>query len=132
MDGDTATKPMRVLIVDDEPLVLRVLARVVKESGYEVGTAETGVLALVKFQECRWDVVLTDHRMPGLSGDDLAVSIWTMSPDTPVVLMSGDPAQVKSLHRFHAVVVKPFQSAEMLKVLASAIASQKEISRRTA
>ncbi len=83
----------RVLVVDDDPLVRRALARMVERSGYSVVEAESAEAALsllVRGGET-FDVVVTDVAMPGLHGDELARRLARELPALGVVLVSGNP-----------------------------------------
>lgn len=84
------TEHRRVLIVDDEVTVTRVLASGLRRSSghYQVETATSGEEALEKIRQQSYDVVVTDYKMPGISGLDLAREIRRISPATAVVLMT--------------------------------------------
>ncbi len=62
----------RLLIVDDEPSLLRTLEGCLRAEGFDTTTARSGADALVKVAQSVPDVVLTDVRMPGMSGYELA------------------------------------------------------------
>ncbi len=87
--GYTA-QPKRVLIVDDEPGVVRVLAGGLRKLGseYAVETAGSGEEALEKIRQRPYDLVVTDYKMPGMSGLELAQEVRRVAPATPVVLMT--------------------------------------------
>ena len=78
-----------ILCVDDEnnPLVLRKL--VLEKAGYEVVTARSGKEALRLAAERAFDLVLSDHLMPGMNGAELAQAIKSKQPNLPVILISG-------------------------------------------
>lgn len=84
------TQPKRVLIVDDEPNVAFVLADSLEKlgEGYSIETANSGEEALTKIREDAYALVVTDYKMPGMSGLDLAQEIRQTAPDTQVVLMT--------------------------------------------
>ncbi len=82
---------MKVLIVDDEPLVRRSLSRVFAKADHEVTLAEDGAEGLNKWIQDRPDLVLLDVLMPGLSGPQLLEelkNIGELSSSTYVVMMS--------------------------------------------
>lgn len=81
----------RVLLVDDEPLVLRAYDRFLGARGLKVDTADTVQVALMRLRENTYDVVVSDVAMPGATGLELLVSIQVADPDLPVILMSGGP-----------------------------------------
>jgi two-component system cell cycle sensor histidine kinase/response regulator CckA len=80
-----------VLIVDDESLVLGLVARVLSEAGYETLTCEGGRAALEFIAECNGavDVLLTDVRMPDVNGRAVASALRARWPWAGVVYMSG-------------------------------------------
>lgn len=81
--------PARVLVVDDEAAIQYAISKSLQKLGYAVDSAGTGedALAFLKTQE--YDVVLTDIRMPGISGVELLAQVREMYPDTSVVMMTG-------------------------------------------
>ncbi|HKW18948.1 MAG TPA: response regulator [Terriglobales bacterium] len=78
-----------ILCVDDEsnPLVLRKL--VLEKAGYEVITARSGKEALQLTGSRAFDLVLSDHLMPGMNGAELAQELKAQNPALPVILISG-------------------------------------------
>lgn len=84
-----AERRFRVLIVEDEESLRRIARHELEGAGYGVAVAADGKAGLEAFLEQGADAVLTDVRMPGLSGTELCDEILRHSPDTPVVLMTG-------------------------------------------
>jgi CheY-like chemotaxis protein len=78
----------RVLVVDDEPANLRMLRYVLNHKGYETAGAKDGVEALELLAQSRFDLVLSDVKMPRLSGVALARHLLSNMPITPIVLMT--------------------------------------------
>jgi DNA-binding NtrC family response regulator len=80
----------RVLIVDDDPIVLTLLSRLVTSHLKQllVETADSPYMALDRIKTNAYDVVISDVRMPGMTGLDLASRIGTISPCTSIVLIS--------------------------------------------
>jgi len=79
---------MRVLVVDDEGSVLVTLSANLELEGFEVTSAASGAIALELLEEGVFDLVLTDIRMPGMSGVELFRRVRARSPAMPVVLMT--------------------------------------------
>lgn len=79
---------MRILLVDDEPGLRMTLAANFELEGFEVVEAESGEMALGLAKEGKFDVVLTDVRMPGMSGVELFKRLRPIQPNLPVILMT--------------------------------------------
>lgn len=81
---------MRILVVEDEPLVREVLGVYLQEDAHEVVLAVNGRVGLDKFRtEGPFDLVMTDRAMPEMNGDQLAVEIKKLNPAQPIVLLTG-------------------------------------------
>jgi signal transduction histidine kinase len=79
----------QILLVDDEPGILKVLGISLADRGYGVLTAENGEDALRIFRDARPDLVLTDIKMPGMDGIELLKSMKEASPDAEVIMITG-------------------------------------------
>ena len=79
----------RLLIVDDEPAILRSLSRTFQRHGFEVRVANNGIEALAVLDEFVPDVVISDHKMPGMTGRELLQVIGVRLPTTRRILFSG-------------------------------------------
>lgn len=77
-----------ILVVDDEPPQLELIGGFLKKQGFEVTQAESGEKALQMFRRESFDLVLTDQRMPNLSGLDLLKSVRAVNPETPVIVVT--------------------------------------------
>lgn len=84
------TESKRVLIVDDETAVALTLAASLEKlgNGYVVETANNGEEAMTKILQISYALLITDYKMPGMSGLELARTVRCISPNTQVVLMS--------------------------------------------
>src|SRR5689334_20471380 len=78
----------RILVVDDESLVCHTVTILLKVDGHAVTTASSGEQALTIFEPGKFDLVVTDYAMPGLSGTEVAAAIKNRSPEQPVVLLT--------------------------------------------
>lgn len=87
MDSERQTQ--RVLLIDDQPDVRESVSDMLKALGHNVSVAADGRTALQLVQNGTFDVVLTDLRMPGMDGLDLAKRLRALRPDVPVVLLTG-------------------------------------------
>jgi len=82
----------RVLVADDDANVLASLTKLLERAGYEVVTAGDGAEAVEALTHEPFDVVLSDIRMPGMSGVELLSVVRAYDLDVPVLLMTGEPA----------------------------------------
>jgi DNA-binding NtrC family response regulator len=80
--------PFHILIVDDELAQRELVAGFLKKQGFEVASAESGEKALQLFRQSCFDLVLTDQRMPNMSGLELLQGIHAINPETAVILMT--------------------------------------------
>ena len=88
---DAIVEPSRVLLVDDQPEVRRVVRRNLVRAGYVVVEALNARMAIELAREMTFDLVITDLRMPDMSGVELLQALHERDPDLPVVLTSGSP-----------------------------------------
>jgi len=86
----TASPAPRLLVVDDEPLVLKTVGRFVQQLGFDVTFRSSGEAALAALAEVKPDAMLVDVRMPGLSGIDVLRAVRAADPDCQVILMTGN------------------------------------------
>jgi diguanylate cyclase (GGDEF)-like protein/PAS domain S-box-containing protein len=114
---------LRILAVDDEPMMTKAVVRMLKPSGHLVSVAASGEAALERLAEQTFDVVVSDVGMgPGMNGWELADAVNRRWPDVRFLLATGwgaaiDPgeAQAKGVE---AVLAKPYQLTDLLLALA--------------
>src|SRR5581483_9021963 len=112
-----------ILVVDDDPTVLKLCANILTMGGYNIIESNGGDEALRVFQEARSEVqlALVDVMMPGINGVELCRCIESASPETKVVLMSGyDPGDVARLtgqERTLPIIWKPFRAESLLRMI---------------
>jgi CheY-like chemotaxis protein len=80
----------RILVVDDDPLILQTSALILREQGYEAKTASDGFEALVELRRSKPDLIISDLRMPNMSGFELLSIVRRRFPHIPVVAISGE------------------------------------------
>ena len=116
----------KVLVVDDDPLVLMILAEYLRAEGKSVDTANGGADALGLFKDGDYDVVVTDWAMPEMNGLQLAEAVKDASSSTPVVMVSGfgDMAQVSGGKppNVDVLLTKPVSRDELRSALNTAMA----------
>jgi two-component system C4-dicarboxylate transport response regulator DctD len=82
-------KPLRILIVDDEPGIRKLLATAFGRAGYDVTVASDGNVASRICESESFDVLLSDVRMPRMTGHELVQAVATRQPGMRTILMSG-------------------------------------------
>jgi CheY-like chemotaxis protein len=110
--------PARILIVDDEPYVRDMLAKILAKKGHDVTPVPGGAEALAALGERVFDVVLSDVVMPGMDGFDLLRRIKASHPGVKVVVLTGY-ARKQSISDFllygaDEYLAKPFQVHQLL------------------
>lgn len=112
----TADESSKILIVDDEPQILRVLKTTLVSRGYQVHTAPNGVEALAEFQRWQPDLVVTDLAMPEMDGIELCRQL-RLSSETPIIVLSvrdQDQTKISALDAgADDYVTKPFSVQEL-------------------
>ena len=82
------TKQIKILIADDDSSMRMALSESLESCGFEVETAENGADALHKFEKGKFEIVVTDMRMPKMTGMDVLRGVKRISPKTPVILIT--------------------------------------------
>jgi CheY-like chemotaxis protein len=106
----------KILVVDDNNVLLIVVAKMLSLLGYEVSSADSGANGLNVFRKSNFDIVLSDYDMPGMDGVAFACSVKECSPRTPVVIMTGSGRESVFSRKSAAVdevISKPFTLAEI-------------------
>lgn len=115
----------RLLVVDDEPHLLRALEACLRAKGYEVTTSRSGADALVKLSQTAFDLVVSDIRMPGMDGYELARRVRA-APRTeliPIVFLTARDQTADRIAGFRtgvdAYLTKPFETEELIAIIES-------------
>ncbi len=117
----------KVAIIDDEPLLVRIITDLLQRSGIDVDSFSNGSDALSKIipHISKYSCVITDFDMPGISGIELATKIREVSFDLPIIISSGDKNLLNEEDliklRIKSVLKKPFTKKELFKVLKGVI-----------
>lgn len=120
----------KILIVDDDRVILHILAEGLRELGYEVATAASGAEAIRLAREAAFDLVVLDMRMPGMTGVEVAREL-RREKLAPFVFLSafGDEAVVKDAAEAGALgyLVKPIDIPQLVPFIEAAVARGQEI-----
>lgn len=102
---------VRSLVADDEPDIRDFIGHVLERAGHDVTTAGDGAEVLERASADHFDLVVLDHHMPRLTGLAVAEELGRASPDTKVLLMSGDLDVGRAHPHF---LPKPFNRGELM------------------
>jgi CheY-like chemotaxis protein len=122
--------PQTILVVDDDELLARMVAELLRGEGYHVWTARDGLQGYSSYYQHQAQTVVTDIDMPELDGFEMMRCIRAINPCARAIYMSGAPEQyrrtlVTEAQDFGAGVLrKPFEGIELLKLIPS-FASEK-------
>ncbi len=115
----------RILIVDDEATIRASLVESLTREGYDITAAESGEEALVKTHNQKFDLVITDLKLPGVSGIEILQALRNQGNSTPVIMMTayGDVDTAVSAMRLGAYdfIPKPFKLGAMKKQVRAAL-----------
>lgn len=107
---------MKILMVDDEPLVCESMRMMLEIDGHEMDAAYSGSEALDKLDARQFDLVFTDFFMPGMKGDQLAREVRGRNEQTPVIMVTGFPPNPPP-REVAKVVFKPFDLRSIRGIL---------------
>ena len=118
----TTTRPLRILVVDDDPAMVGAITALVGTEGHQVITAYDGLTAVRRYREDRPDIVLLDLAMPGPDGFTVAGQMRAEG-DAPIVVVSGESKEAAKVRALGIgaddYIVKPFGRAELLARIAA-------------
>jgi len=117
-----STRPLRILVVDDDPAMVGAITALVGTEGHQVITAYDGLTAVKRFREESPDIVLLDLAMPGPDGFTVAGQMRA-SGSAPILVVSGESAEAAKVKALGIgaddYLVKPFGKAELLARIAA-------------
>ncbi len=128
---NTKLKP-RVLLIEDDAGIIGGLKKELQAEGYDVAVAERGDTGLAQAKAQPFDVVLTDLKMPGLSGLELVEQLHAIKPKLPIILMTAFGTTETAIEATklgaYDYLLKPFDMAEMLDLLGKSVACNRLMS----
>ncbi|HEX3884110.1 MAG TPA: response regulator [Stellaceae bacterium] len=112
---------MNILLIDDDTLIRRSVARVLLQNGHEVFTAEDGIRGLELYHRQKFDLIITDIYMPRQEGIETILTLRRNDPDTKIIAISGggntgtsDALEMARLLGANATLEKPFRTDQLL------------------
>ena len=117
----------RVLVIDDEQDMREMLALVLETRGFEVETAESGPAAIAAVERRRFDVALTDLRMPGMDGIETLAALKKRDPALQIIIATGyasdETAGVCMQRGAYDFIRKPFDLRDLQALLDRALSA---------
>lgn len=117
----------RIVIIDDEPALLRMSARTLRRAGHETVTFESARVAIDHLRNAAADLLITDIFMPDMEGLETLKQARALRPDMPIVAVSGGGSLTQAVDYLEyarrlgaaATLPKPFRPAELLDLVAT-------------
>jgi diguanylate cyclase (GGDEF)-like protein len=115
-------KGLRILVVDDDESLVAIISEVLEDDGYEVTTASSGEDAIELFRNKRFPLVITDIRMPGMTGIELLQEVKKIHKDTEVIIITSHASVETTISALrmgaYDYLLKPFEEIELISAVA--------------
>lgn len=129
-ENEPVTETLNILVIDDEPVVCSSCRRLLKEEGYSVETVSRAKEGMQRMKQKDYDVVITDLRMPDITGLEMLEFIKNNFPDTQVIMITGFSTIANAVESIKLgafdYVPKPFTPDELLTVVRRAAGKRAE------
>ena len=126
---ESVRKPARVLVVDDEPALLRALESLLRKKGHEVVALDSAIQATQQLAQEDFDVAVLDIKMPDLTGMELLHTVKHRRPEVEVIIMTGHATVETALEAIKAgaydYLTKPFEDVEQVARVVARAADRK-------
>lgn len=118
-------EPRRVLVVDDDPLILRAIQRVLEAQGFEVSANLSPEMALAELRETPVGLIISDYMMPGMNGVQFLMEARRICPDAPRLLLTAIndfrvAAEAVNNGEIYRLLAKPWNHAELVNTVRQA------------
>lgn len=122
---DDNNKPLRLLVIDDEPIVGKRLQQVFTKMGFDVEIYTNALSAMESIKRKPFDIVVTDLKMEGMDGMEVLERVKEINPDTKVIIITGyaqlDTASEAFRKGVFDFIAKPFRLDELKRVVMRAM-----------
>jgi signal transduction histidine kinase len=122
-DGTSVSSKLRILLVDDEQVVREVIALFLRHQAHEVEVTPSAVEALRLVREQKFDLVITDHAMPGMTGGDFVATLRSAGFQIPILMLTGFGELMTTSDSIPTGVTKLVNKPVTMEDLRSAIAA---------
>jgi DNA-binding NtrC family response regulator len=120
----------RILIIDDDENIRKVLATILEEEGYDIDTAETAKKAIEKTKKKFYNLALIDIRLPDMEGIELLTKMRETTPRMRKIIITGYPTIQNTMEALNrgadAYILKPFDVEKALDTIKDQLAKQEE------
>ncbi|MBJ6799599.1 sigma-54-dependent transcriptional regulator [Geomonas propionica] len=120
---------MNILVVDDESVIREGLARILEGDSFTVDAAKNGHAAIELLQQKQFELIITDLKMPGMSGFEVLNAVKILQPDTPVIMITGFATVETAVEAMKNgtvdYIVKPFTPEQILEKVHLALEQKK-------
>ena len=121
---------IRILVIDDDVYITKVLAAILEDKGYNVDIAGTGTEAITKTQKNLYDIMLVDIRLPDMEGTEILSRVRDTTPKIRKIIITGYPTLQNAITAINkgadAYILKPFDVKKMLATIKEQIEKQKQ------
>ena len=118
----------RILVIDDDENITKVVAAILRDKGYSVDTASSGNETIKKTQKNHYDLMLIDIRLPDMEGTELLTKIRDTTPKIRKIIVTGYPTLNNAITAVNkgadAYVMKPFDVEKMLETVKEQLEKQ--------
>lgn len=115
---------LKIMVLDDEPIVCKRLKPALEKQGYQVDTFTLSSEAMEQIQQVEYDIIITDLKMKGVDGMQLLTEAKRRSPKTEVIVITGFATMDTAKESFHKgvfdFIAKPFKLSEIQEVVSRA------------
>lgn len=133
--NERKTPKARILIVDDDESIRKVLTEILTEKGYHVEAVENGRKAILRTKHRFYNLALIDIRLPDIQGVELITKMHDTSPKMVKIIITGYPTlqnAIEALNRgADAYLIKPLDIEKTLKIIEKHLQKQKEMQKMT-
>ena len=123
-------KLARIIVVDDDESIRKVLATILEENGYTVDTAENGKQAIEKTEKNFYNLGLFDIRLPDIEGTELLAKVKDTTPRMRKIIVTGYPSLPNAVEALNkgadAYILKPFDMDKILQTIKEQLKNQEE------
>jgi len=120
----------RILIVDDDENIRKVLTTILEDEGYDVETADTAKTAIEKTERKTYNIALIDIRLPDMEGIELLTKMKATTPRLRKIIVTGYPTMQNAVEAVNkgadAYVLKPFNVEKVLNIIKEQLQKQNE------